>query len=162
MHTSDNMATMAKMRRADEDARMAILLLTPKTQEQAIGSTTLLTLAEQSGIVLSASAVTRMMWRLEELGEITLTNDRRMYRPEKTQDVCDETTVTWPQRVTIYVHSDKESNTYLAENELWRGMKLSREFLRNFSYTAYEVALEYEVYGDGTSKLIGISKENDD
>lgn len=57
------------------------------------------------------------------------------------------------KRVKLYVHRDKESNWDMASK---LGFDEDSEAAKNFSYTAYEVALVFDVdTRTGDSKLVG-------
>jgi hypothetical protein len=51
---------------------------------------------------------------------------------------------TWPQKLTYYLHSEKETNWDIAES-----LGLGQAASENFSYACYEVELDIEVSQDG-------------
>lgn len=65
------------------------------------------------------------------------------------QDIIQKHPESWPKRITIYLHSSKESNY-----EIGASLGFAGDTLRTFSYTGYECAIEYEVKGSGEARAI--------
>lgn len=61
---------------------------------------------------------------------------------------------TWPKKVKMYIHGDKEYNWGLGEE-----LGLSESAIKeNFKYALYELTVEVSVNEDGTYEILGVEE----